>query len=30
MSHGCVNMSVEDAEWLYNFSDIGTVVNIHY
>ena len=30
MSHGCVNMSVEDAEWLYNFSDIGTLVNIHW
>ena len=30
MSHGCVNMSIADAEWLYNFSDIGTLVNIHY
>ena len=30
MSHGCVNMSVEDAEWLYNFSEIGTLVNIHW
>lgn len=30
MSHGCVNLSVADAEWLYNFAGIGTLVNIHY
>jgi lipoprotein-anchoring transpeptidase ErfK/SrfK len=30
MSHGCVNMSLEDAEWLYNFSEVGTLVNIHW
>lgn len=29
MSHGCVNFSTPDAAWLFNFSSIGTVVNIH-
>jgi lipoprotein-anchoring transpeptidase ErfK/SrfK len=29
MSHGCVNMDTRDAEWLYNWSSIGTLVNIH-
>jgi lipoprotein-anchoring transpeptidase ErfK/SrfK len=26
MSHGCVNLSIEDAAWLYNFTSVGTVV----
>ena len=30
MSHGCINMSIADAKFLYNFSEIGTFVNIHY
>jgi lipoprotein-anchoring transpeptidase ErfK/SrfK len=30
MSHGCVNLRTEDAQWLYNWSSVGTVVNVHY
>jgi hypothetical protein len=30
MSHGCVNLRIDDAEWLYEWADIGTVVDIHY
>jgi lipoprotein-anchoring transpeptidase ErfK/SrfK len=30
MSHGCVNLATPDAAWLYDFSSVGTVVNIHY
>jgi lipoprotein-anchoring transpeptidase ErfK/SrfK len=30
MSHGCVNFSIPDAAWLYNFASVGTLVNVHY
>jgi lipoprotein-anchoring transpeptidase ErfK/SrfK len=30
MSHGCVNLSIPDAQWLYSFSSVGTLVNVHY
>jgi len=30
MSHGCVNLSIPDAEWLYNWSTLGTLVKVHY
>jgi lipoprotein-anchoring transpeptidase ErfK/SrfK len=29
MSHGCVNLPTEEAEWLFNFAELGTLVNIH-
>ena len=28
MSHGCVNTSIADAEWIYNWGTVGTVVEI--
>ncbi len=28
MSHGCVNLATPDAEWLFNWSTIGTLVNV--
>lgn len=31
MSHGCINFTIADAEWLFiNWVTYGTVVNIHY
>jgi lipoprotein-anchoring transpeptidase ErfK/SrfK len=30
MSHGCVNMLTSEAEWLFNWSYVGILVNIHY
>jgi LysM repeat protein len=30
MSHGCVNTSVWDAQWLYEFAPPGTRVVVHY
>jgi lipoprotein-anchoring transpeptidase ErfK/SrfK len=30
MSHGCVNFTEVEAEWLYQWADYGTLVNVHY
>jgi lipoprotein-anchoring transpeptidase ErfK/SrfK len=30
MSHGCVNMPTSEAEWFYNWTDIGTPVHVQY
>ncbi len=30
MSHGCINLKTEDAGWIFNWSTIGTLINIHY
>ena len=29
MSHGCVNLYTPDAEWLFHFASVGTLVNVH-
>ncbi len=29
ISHGCVNMRVADAQWLYNWAPVGTPVVVH-
>lgn len=28
MSHGCINMKLEEAEWMYHWAEIGTAVEI--
>jgi lipoprotein-anchoring transpeptidase ErfK/SrfK len=30
MSHGCVNMRTSDAGWMFDFSEVGTPVIVHY
>jgi len=29
MSHGCVNFTIDDAGWVYDFTGIGTLVSVH-
>jgi lipoprotein-anchoring transpeptidase ErfK/SrfK len=29
MSHGCVNLPTQEAEWLFGFAEVGTLVNVH-
>ena len=30
MSRGCVNLTIDDAAWLFDWASVGTVVNVHY
>ena len=30
MSHGCINLPTSEAQWVYNWSSVGTLINIHY
>lgn len=30
MSHGCVNLTIPDSQWLFDFASVGTLVNVHY
>ena len=30
MSHGCINASIDNAEMVYNFVEVGTPVYVHY
>jgi len=30
MSHGCVNMTNEDAKWFYEFGEVGTPVHVQF
>lgn len=30
MSHGCVNIAPDDAGWLFHWTRLGTLVNVHY
>jgi lipoprotein-anchoring transpeptidase ErfK/SrfK len=29
-SHGCVNLALDDAAWVWEFASIGTLINVHY
>lgn len=30
MSAGCVNMTIDDAHWMYQFASVGTIVKVHF
>lgn len=30
ISHGCVNLRLGDAAWLYQWAPVGTLVTVHY
>ncbi|HEY3474591.1 MAG TPA: L,D-transpeptidase [Anaerolineales bacterium] len=30
MSRGCVNLTIDDAAWLFDWASVGTIVNVHY
>ena len=29
MSHGCINLRTPEAEWLFGYASVGTLVNVH-
>lgn len=29
MSHGCVNLTIDNSAWLFDFASVGTLVNVH-
>jgi lipoprotein-anchoring transpeptidase ErfK/SrfK len=30
MSHGCINLPTGEAQWLFHWASVGTLVNIHW
>jgi lipoprotein-anchoring transpeptidase ErfK/SrfK len=30
ISHGCVNLPLDAAAWLYDWAPVGTTVDVHY
>ncbi len=30
MSAGCVNMTIDDSYWMFQFASVGTIVSVHY
>jgi len=30
MSAGCVNMTIDNSEWMYSWASVGTLVKVHY
>lgn len=30
MSAGCVNMTIDDSNWMYQFASVGTLVKVHF
>jgi lipoprotein-anchoring transpeptidase ErfK/SrfK len=30
MSHGCVNLPTDAAQWIYDWAPIGTTIQIHW
>jgi lipoprotein-anchoring transpeptidase ErfK/SrfK len=30
MSAGCVNMTIDDSSWMYDFASVGTLVKVHF